>query len=104
MCSECSPAGRLLMSSLIFTPCGALESVAVPTLWPCAFLMSTTTGLDAAGLCACSVAAVAAEKRHKHTKLAAIFIVPHLDRRLNAPEPRSVILYSTVAGVPPKRT
>src|SRR5579859_948016 len=45
MCSECSPGGRFLISKVIFTPLSAGDNVAVPTLWPCTFLMSTVTGL-----------------------------------------------------------
>src|ERR1700687_920816 len=86
MCSECSPGGRLLMSSLIFTPCGASESTAVPTVCPCAFLISTVTGLGAAELWACA-AVVAAQRKHKHARLAIIFIVPRFARWANAPDP-----------------
>jgi hypothetical protein len=35
------------MSSVILTPFSAGDSVAVPTLWPWTFLMSTVTGLPA---------------------------------------------------------
>src|SRR6266851_9957144 len=45
---ECSPGGRFLISMLILTPLAAGVRVAVPTLWPCAFLMSTVTGFAAA--------------------------------------------------------
>src|SRR6266853_1006540 len=45
---ECSPGGRFLISREILTPLAAGVSVAVPTLWPCAFLMSTVMGFAAA--------------------------------------------------------
>src|SRR5229473_4756093 len=45
---ECSPGGRFLISMLILTPFAAGVRVAVPTLWPCTFLMSTVTGFAAA--------------------------------------------------------
>src|SRR6267154_901934 len=45
---ECSPGGRFLISREILTPLAAGVSVAVPTLWPCAFLMSTVIGFAAA--------------------------------------------------------
>src|SRR4029077_19130801 len=45
---ECSPGGRFLISMVILTPLGAGVRVAVPMLWPCAFLMSTVTGFAAA--------------------------------------------------------
>src|SRR6267378_1889186 len=45
---ECSPGGRFLISMVILTPLGAGVRVAVPTLWPCAFLISTVTGFAAA--------------------------------------------------------
>src|SRR6266481_6876127 len=45
---ECSPGGRFLILMLILTPLAAGVRVAVPTLWPCAFLMSTVTGFAAA--------------------------------------------------------
>src|SRR5579862_4257180 len=50
---ECSPGGSFLISRTIFTPLAAGESVAVPTAWPSAFLMMTTTGLlgACAGVC-----------------------------------------------------
>src|SRR5712664_1915702 len=48
MWMECSPGGRFLISMVILTPLGAGVRVAVPTLWPCAFLMSTVTGFAAA--------------------------------------------------------
>src|SRR5260370_25729935 len=48
MWRECSPGGRFLISRVILTPLAAGVRVAVPTLWPCAFLMSTVTGFAAA--------------------------------------------------------
>src|SRR5438445_10762995 len=48
MWRECSPGGRFLISIVIFAPLGADERVAVPTLWPCTFLMSTVRGFAAA--------------------------------------------------------
>src|SRR5215471_11165090 len=48
MWMECSPAGSFLMSSTIFTPLAAGESVALPTTCPSAFLMLTTSGLPEA--------------------------------------------------------
>src|SRR5580693_406583 len=63
MCNECSPAGRFLMSSVILTPLGAGASVAVPTLCPCAFLMSTITGFGLAfARLSCTHTAPAADK------------------------------------------
>src|SRR5258707_9007780 len=41
---ECSPGGSFLMSRAILTPDAAGERVAVPTAWPSAFVMFTTTG------------------------------------------------------------
>ena len=41
------PGGRFLMSNTIFTPSGAGENVAVPTFWPCALMMTATTGFVA---------------------------------------------------------
>src|SRR5713101_4821368 len=63
MCRECSPGGRFLISRVILTPLAAAVRVAVPTLWPCTFLMSTVTGLAAA--CArlsCATTRLAADK------------------------------------------
>src|SRR5216683_5577737 len=48
MCRECSPGGRFLISRVILTPLAACVRVAVPTLWPCTFLMSTVKGFAAA--------------------------------------------------------
>src|SRR3982074_735664 len=60
---ECSPGGRFLISMVILTPLGAGVSVAVPTLWPCAFLMSTLTGFPAArALSSCTKSRPAADK------------------------------------------
>src|SRR5258708_40355724 len=47
MWMECSPGGSERISNLIRTPGAASVKVAVPTLWPDAFLISTTTGLGA---------------------------------------------------------
>src|SRR5580698_460186 len=44
----CSPGGRFLRSSLIFTPPLLSLSIAVPTLWPLASFNSTVMGLFAA--------------------------------------------------------
>jgi hypothetical protein len=56
---ECCPGGKSLMSSLIFTPCGAGVSVAVPMLWPSEFFMSTETGFDWLSAGGCMNAAAA---------------------------------------------
>src|SRR5258705_10334046 len=47
MWMECSPGGSDRISSLMRTPGLASVSVAVPTLCPAAFLISTTTGFGA---------------------------------------------------------
>src|SRR5215469_17900682 len=48
MWMECSPGGRFLISSVIFTPFAAGANTAVPTNWPWTFLISTVTALGAA--------------------------------------------------------
>src|SRR6266852_1182370 len=60
---ECSPGGRFLISMLILTPLAAGVRVAVPTLWPCAFLMSTVTVFAAAwARLSCTKTRLAADK------------------------------------------
>src|SRR5216684_9217894 len=62
MWRECSPGGRFLMSKVILTPLAAAVRVAVPTLWPCAFLISTVTGLAACARVSCTTTRLAADK------------------------------------------
>src|SRR5580704_11534409 len=45
MCIRWAPAGSFLMSRAIFTPLGAGERVAVPTVAPWALMMLTVRGL-----------------------------------------------------------
>src|SRR5437660_11355552 len=62
MWRECAPGGRFLMSKVILTPLAAVVRVAVPTLWPCAFLISTVTGLAACARISCATTRQAADK------------------------------------------
>src|ERR1700736_1078488 len=73
---ECSPGGKSLMSSLIFTPCLAGVSVAVPMLRPSEFLISTKTGFVWPR--ACGAVIVAAAKRND-TVNQKLFIQPPRD-------------------------
>src|SRR5229473_1893433 len=59
---ECSPGGRFLISKVILTPLAAAVRVAVPTLWPCAFLIPTVTGLAACARVSCTTTRLAADK------------------------------------------
>src|SRR5215467_7964677 len=71
---ECSPGGRLLMSSLILTPGAASVRVAVPMLCPVAFLMSITTGFGAAAAIELHKAAVPQASTALPTRTGRIFI------------------------------
>src|SRR5216684_9252323 len=62
MWRECSPGGRFLMSKVILTPLAAGVRVAVPTLWPCTFLISTVTGLAACARISRTTTRLAADK------------------------------------------
>src|SRR6266853_4934505 len=63
---ECSPGGNDRISSLIRTPGAASVKVAVPTLCPDEFLISTTTGLGA-GLAAAGATCIAPHAARKPT-------------------------------------
>src|SRR5882762_2668703 len=75
MWMECSPGGRFLISRLILTPLGAGVRVAVPTLWPCAFLISTVTGLAACARISCATTRLAADKNSAAQKEALIMVL-----------------------------
>src|SRR5262244_2180960 len=61
---ECSPGGKFLISNTILTPLGALDSWAVPTDCPCAFLISTVTGFEE-GRASCAMAPKPGVKNNK---------------------------------------
>src|SRR5215470_557353 len=77
MWMECSPGGKLLMSSLILTPGEASVRVAVPMLCPEPFLISTTTGLGAAfavRLCAAPVTQIVNAAKVRNAGIFIIFL------------------------------
>src|SRR5690242_20651812 len=77
---ECSPGGSFLISRTILTPDGAGESVAVPTAWPSAFTMLTTTGLAEAEDC---WAIAAPESENSTAAQARIFMGVLSDQRID---------------------
>src|ERR1041385_2609411 len=72
MCKACSPGGRFLTFSFMFTPLPPFpsESTAVPTLCPFASFNSTVTGLLAAW--------IAAAPKNRATRVTVAFLIPFI--------------------------
>src|SRR5260370_20435741 len=77
MWMECSHGVRFLISRLILTPLAAGVRVAVPTLWPCTFLISTVTGLAACARISRTTTRLAADKNSAaQTEALILFLLP----------------------------
>src|SRR4029077_19224542 len=96
MCIRCAPGGRFLISNLIFTPCVQSESTGVPTLLPCAFMMSTVTGFDVARFWPSCAKTAAPKSTKKNTALAmALTMFLHPSAQISGTRRRgSLSLYS----------